>query len=63
VLSLRCKRALISLYEGLSAREISRLAGASRSGVLNALDRFSILRNEDVRRRVGPLRGCDFFCW
>jgi len=31
----------------LSAQEISRLAGDSRSGVLKALDRFNILRNEN----------------
>ncbi len=62
-LGLRSKGALEGLYarERLSAREISRLAGASRSGVPNALDRFGILRIEDVRRRVGPLRfGFDY---
>ncbi len=46
VLRLRSKSALEGLYtrEKFSAREISRLAGASRSGVLKALDRFSIPR-------------------
>jgi len=39
--------------EHVSAREISRLAGASRSGVLKALDRFSIPRDRDRRTRTG----------
>jgi hypothetical protein len=54
---LRSKGALEGLYtrERLSAREVSRIAGASRSGVLKALDRFSIPRSEDARRRIGPL--------
>ena len=63
LLSLRSKGALERLYtrEHLSAREISRLADASRSGVLNALNRFSIPRNENARRRIGPLRfGFDY---
>ena len=50
-----CKR------EHLSTREISRLVGASRSGVLNALERFSIQRNEDRPARTGLLRfGFDY---
>ena len=56
-LAPRSKGALEALYtrEHLSAREVSRIAGASRSGVLKALDRFSIPRSEDTRRRIGPL--------
>lgn len=55
VLSLRNKAALDRLYtcEQLSAREISRLAGASRSGVLNALDRFGIPSEKDRPARTG----------
>jgi hypothetical protein len=37
-------------------REISRIAAASRSGVLKALDRFEIPRNGDTHLRIGPLR-------
>jgi hypothetical protein len=57
LLDLRSKGALEALYtrEHLSAREVSRIAGASRSGVLKALDRFSIPRSEDKRRRIDPL--------
>ena len=57
MLGLRSKAALEGLYtrEHLSAREITRLAGASRSGVLNALDRFSIPRNGNGHTRIGPL--------
>ena len=57
MLSLRSRSALERLYTSkhLSAREISRLAGASRAGVLGALDRFGIPRSEDTRRRIGPL--------
>ena len=57
VLLLRSKSAVGALYavEGLSAREITRLVGASRSGVLKALDRFSIPRNQDRPTRIGPL--------
>jgi hypothetical protein len=43
------------MRERLSAREISRLAGASRSGVLNALNRFSIPRNGNGHTKIGPL--------
>ena len=55
VLSLRSKAMLERLYtrEHLSAREISRLAGASHSGVLKALDRFSIPRDTDRPARTG----------
>jgi Recombinase len=55
VLSLRNRAVLERLYtrEHISAREISRMAGASRSGVLNALDRFSIPRNNDRPARTG----------
>jgi hypothetical protein len=63
VLSLRSKGTLERLYtrEQFSAREISRLAGASRSGVLEALDRFNIPRDQDRLTRVGPvLFGFDF---
>jgi len=31
------------------------LAGASRAGVLNALDRFGIERNADKATRIGPV--------
>jgi hypothetical protein len=43
-LGLRSRSWLAALYsdQHLSAREISRVAAASRSGVLNALDRFGI---------------------
>jgi hypothetical protein len=56
VLSLRSRGVLDWLYtrEHFSAREITRLVGASRSGVLNALDRFSILRDKDETTRIGP---------
>jgi DNA invertase Pin-like site-specific DNA recombinase len=55
VLSLRNRAVLERLYERehISAREISRLAGASRSGVLNALDRFSISRDNARPARTG----------
>ncbi len=51
LLRLRSKGSLEALYRGdhLSAREISRMAGASRSGVLKALDRFGIPRNGNVK--------------
>ena len=54
VLGLRYRALLERLYtrEQISAREISRLAGTSRSGVLDARDRFSITREEDR-----PVRG------
>ena len=57
VLGLRSRGALERLYarEHLSAREIERLIGASHAGVLRALDRFSILRNGDGRKRPGQL--------
>jgi len=57
VLSLRGKDVLERLYtrEHISAREISRLVGASRSGVLKALDRFSIPRERDRATRIGPV--------
>ena len=57
VLCLRSKGALERLYarEHLSAREITRMAGASRSGVLKALDRFSIPREKDRPARTGHL--------
>jgi hypothetical protein len=55
VLSLRSRAVLERLYarEQFSAREISRLAGASHSGVLKALDRFSIPRDTDRPARTG----------
>jgi hypothetical protein len=55
VLGLRSKAVLERLYtrEQFSAREISRLAGASRSGVLNALDRFSIPSDQDRLTKTG----------
>jgi hypothetical protein len=54
---LRGKSSLCALYgvEGLSAREITRLAGASRSSVLKALDRFGIPRNENRPTRIDHL--------
>ena len=57
VLSLRSRAVLERLYarEQFSAREISRLAGASRSGVLKALDRFGIPREKDRPARTGHL--------
>ena len=57
MLSLRSKSALKRLYtsEHLFAREISRHAGASRSGVLKALDRFGIPQNGNGHKRIGPL--------
>ena len=57
VLGLRSKAVLERLYshEKFSAREISRLAGASRSGVLKALDRFGIPREKDRPARNGHL--------
>lgn len=44
----------------ISVREISRRAGTSRSGVLDALDRFSFTREEDRPVRDWPraLRLC-----
>jgi hypothetical protein len=63
VLTLRSRGVLGPLYarEHISAREISRMAGASRSGVLNALDRFSIPRERDRPVRNGHLPfGFDF---
>lgn len=55
LLSLRSKSALEGLYrhERLSARKISRLAGASRAGVLGALDRFGIPKNGNGHKRTG----------
>ena len=41
--------------EHLSAREIERLLGASHAGVIDALDRFSIPRNGNGRKRTGQL--------
>ncbi len=57
VLGLRSKSALERLYtsEHLSAREISRLVSASRSGVLEALDRFDIPQNGNGHKRTGHL--------
>jgi hypothetical protein len=57
VLSLRSKGVLEALYtrDQLSARTVSRIAGASRSGVLKALDRFGIPRNDGGRKRTGPM--------
>jgi hypothetical protein len=57
VLLLRSRSVLGALYaaEGLSAREIIRLTGASRYGVLKALDRFGIPRNGNGRKRTGHL--------
>jgi hypothetical protein len=57
VLGLRRKGALERLYthDHLSAREISHLAGASRSDVLNALNRFNLPRSTAKPTRIGPL--------
>jgi len=57
LLRLRTKSSLEQLYTGerLSAREISRLAGASRSGVLKALDRFNVPRDRNRPTRTGPV--------
>ena len=57
MLTLRSRGALERLYarEQFSAREISLLVGASRSGVLKALDRFSIPREKDRPARSGHL--------
>jgi predicted DNA-binding protein YlxM (UPF0122 family) len=57
LLSLRSKGALEGLYtrKHLSAREISRLVGSSRSAVLDALDRFDIPQNRNGHKRIGPL--------
>jgi hypothetical protein len=57
VLGLRSKSFLEALYtrEHLSAREITRLVGASRSGVLKALNRFDIPRNGNCYKRTGHL--------
>ena len=63
LLTLRSRGALERLYsrERLSARENSRLAGASRSGVLNALDRFGIPLDKDRPARTGHVPfGFDF---
>jgi len=52
---LQSKVFLEGLYKGehLSAREIARLAGASRSTVLEAVDRFGVPRNENGHKRTG----------
>ena len=57
VMFLRSKGALEGFYtrDQLSARAVSRIAGASRSGVLKALDRFGIPRNDGGRKRTGPM--------
>lgn len=57
LVGLRSRSWLATLYwdRGLSAREISRVAGASRSGVLKALDRFTIPPHIDGHQRTGPL--------
>jgi hypothetical protein len=57
VLSLRSKDALGRLYsrDHLSAREISRLVGASRSGVLRVLDRCSVPLDKGRPTRIGPV--------
>ena len=63
LLTLRSRGALERLYsrERLSVREISRLAVASRFGVLKALDRFSIPREKDRPARTGHVPfGFDF---
>jgi hypothetical protein len=54
---LRSKGFLEGLYtdEHLSAREISRLADASHSGVLEALNRFGISENGNRRTHPGQL--------
>ena len=55
MLRLRSKAVLERLYtrEHISAREISRLAGASRSGVLKALARFGVPREKGHSVRTG----------
>jgi hypothetical protein len=57
VFGLRSKGALERLCtrEYFSTREISRLTDARRSGVLKALEWFSIARNEDRSARIGHL--------
>jgi Recombinase len=57
LLCLRSKSALEGFYthERMSAREISRLVGSSRSAVLDALDRFYITQNRNGHKRIGPL--------
>ena len=57
VLGLRTRSWLAALYsdQHLSAREISRVAAASRSGVLKALDRFAIPPHVDGHERIGHL--------
>ena len=57
LLCLRSKSALEGFYthERMSAREISRLVGSSRSAVLDALDRFDIPQNRNGHKRIGPL--------
>ena len=63
LLGLRSKSALQGFYthERMSAREISRLVGSSRSAVLDALDRFDIPQNRNGHKRIGPLRfGFDY---
>jgi predicted DNA-binding protein YlxM (UPF0122 family) len=57
LLGLRSKSALQGFYthERMSAREISRLVGSSRSAVLDALDRFDIPQNRNGHKRIGPL--------
>jgi hypothetical protein len=63
VLSLPNKAVLERLYtrEQVSVREIFCLAGATWSGVLNALDLFSISRDLDRRERTGHVPfGFDF---
>ena len=57
LLGLRSKSALEGFYthERMSAREISRLVGSSRSAVLDALDRFGISQNGNGHKRTGHL--------
>ena len=57
MIGLRSKGVLETLYkrERLSAREISRVIGSSRSAVLDALCRFGIPPNEGRRKRTGTL--------
>lgn len=57
LLRLRRRSYLEALCSGQqqSVRKISRLTGASRSAVLEALDRFGIPQNGNGRKRVGPL--------
>ena len=57
LLRLRSKGSLEGLYTGehLSTCEIARLAGASRSTVLEALDRFGIPKNGNWHKRTGHL--------